>query len=389
LKTAPSRLHGLDTLRSAAILSVIAYHVWGFGGDNKLPRWFDSTAQFLWMGVDLFFVLSGFLIGSQLLKPYLKGEKPSLWSFYRNRIYRILPAYFVVLALYEFVPKWRELPEIPPAWSFLTFTQNFAIAHFHAHAFSQAWSLCVEEHFYLLLPLILLAVMRKPSPRRTAIVFAGFVLAGIAIRSFILFHRLRPLANSGQGFGLDYLYLIYYATCSHFDGLLVGVALAALKTFRPQWWAGFARRGHLQTLAGVALIALCLPLFKDRYVSASGITAVGDVIGFPLLSLGLGFLVASAMSANGFLSRVRVPGAKLIATLAYSLYLTQKEMIHLVSGWFPMLDRWGGWRWLLVYALCSFGVAAALYLCVERPFLLLRDRRARLQPLEPSPVPSS
>ena len=375
MKTPSTRLHGLDTLRSLAILSVIAYHVWGFGGDNKLPGWFDSVAQFLWMGVDLFFVLSGFLIGSQLLRPYRKGEKPSLWGFYRNRIYRILPAYFAVLALYEFVPGWRELPALAPAWTFLTFTQNFAIAHFHAHAFSQAWSLCVEEHFYLLLPLILLAVMRKPSARRTAIVFAAFVLAGMAIRGFILFHRLRPLADSGQGFGIDYLYLIYYATYSHFDGLLVGVALAVVRTFRPAWWSAGARRGHLQALAGIALIALCLPLFHQRYVSASGITAVGDVVGFPVLSLGLGFLVASAMSENGLLSRVRVPGAKLIATLAYSLYLTQKEMIHLVRNWFPAFDRWGGWRWLLVYAACSLCAAGALYLCVERPFLLLRDRR--------------
>ncbi|HTX77713.1 MAG TPA: hypothetical protein VMD29_15995, partial [Terracidiphilus sp.] len=240
----------------------------------------------------------------------------------------------------------------------------------------------VEEHFYLALPLIVLAMMRRPSARKTAIVFAGFVFAGIAIRSFILFHSLRPMAEAGQWPSGHYLTLIYYATYSHFDGLLVGVGLAVIKTFRPAWWAVLARRGHLQMLAGLGLIVACPPLFAERYVSASGVTAVGDVIGFPVLSLGLGLLVASAMSENGLLSRIRVPGAKLVATLAYSLYLTQKEMIHLVSEWFPALDKRGGLPWLAVYVVCCMAVAGALYLCVERPFLKLRDRRRSPQEIE-------
>ncbi|HWE85709.1 MAG TPA: acyltransferase [Terracidiphilus sp.] len=375
MKTPTSRVHGLDTLRSVAILSVIVFHVWGYGGDNKLPGWFEPVAQFGWMGVDLFFVLSGYLIGAQLLRPYLRGGTPSLWGFYRNRMYRILPAYLAVLALYEFVPKWAEFSGLAPVWAFLTFTLNFAVGPYDAHAFSHAWSLCVEEHFYLLLPLIFLAMMKKPSARKAAIAFACFVLAGIAIRSFILLHWLRPQAATGEW--PNYLNLIYYATYCHFDGLLVGVALAVVKSFRPSWWAAFAQRGHLQALAGIALIAVCVPLFKDRFVSATGITAVGDVIGFPVLSLGLGLLVASAMSVNGVLSRMRVPGAKLVATLAYTLYLTQKEMIHLVSAWFPMAEHWGGWRWLLVYGVCCMVVAGLLHLSIERPFLKLRDRRRK------------
>jgi peptidoglycan/LPS O-acetylase OafA/YrhL len=385
-RSGKTRLHGLDTLRSAAILAVIVYHVLDFGGGNKLPAWFEPIAQFGWIGVDLFFVLSGFLIGSQLLRPYLRGEKPSLLGFYRSRAFRILPAYLAVLALYEFVPGWRESSSLAPVWAFLTFTSNFVIVPFDAHAFSHAWSLCVEEHFYLALPLIVLVTMRRGSARRTVAVLAAFVLAGIGLRAFVLIHWLRPLADAGQIIGGHYLGLIYYATYCHFDGLLAGVLLAILKTFRPEWWARFARRGHLQTLAGVALILVCLPLFRYRYESAAGITAVGDVIGFPILSLGLGLLVASAMSDNGLLGRFRVPGAKLIATLAYSLYLTQKEMIHLVSGWFPGLETRGGWPWLADYVLCSFAVAAALYLCIERPFLLLRDRSRKhavaLKPVE-------
>lgn len=379
MQTSKPRVHGLDTLRSLAIVSVIVFHVCGYGGPGKLPGWLIPLARFGWMGVDLFFVLSGYLIGSQLLRPYLAGRKPRLWEFYRNRLYRILPAYLVVLALYEFVPAWREEPLLAPLWAFLTFTLNFVMGRADAYGFSQAWSLCVEEHFYLLLPLIVIARMRRPALRKTAGLGAGFLVLGMGIRSFILLHWLRPLAATDQGFAMSYLNLIYYATYSHFDGLLVGVALAAVKTFRPAWWAAFARRGHLQTAAGLALLAVSVPLFVDRYQSVSGISAVGDIIGFPVLSLGLGFLVASALSENGVLSRYRVPGAKLIATLAYSLYLTQKEMIHLVSRWFPFAESGGPYGWLTVYAACCLLVAGALYLCVERPFLILRDRQQKSQ----------
>lgn len=111
----PTRLFGLDTLRALAILVVMLYHMTAFG---ELPSRILSVTDFGWMGVDLFFVLSGFLIGQQVLKPYLMGQRPSIAEFYRRRIYRILPAYLVVLALYFLVPGWRESPRLPRSGSF-------------------------------------------------------------------------------------------------------------------------------------------------------------------------------------------------------------------------------------------------------------------------------
>jgi peptidoglycan/LPS O-acetylase OafA/YrhL len=92
LIAAPTRLFGLDSLRALAILVVMLYHMTVFG---ELPSRILSVTDFGWMGVDLFFVLSGFLIGQQVLKPYLMGQRPSIAEFYRRRIYRILPAYLV------------------------------------------------------------------------------------------------------------------------------------------------------------------------------------------------------------------------------------------------------------------------------------------------------
>ena len=361
------RSHGLDTLRSLAILSVMVFHVYTFHDAGTLP------AQMGWMGVDLFFVLSGYLIGAQFLRPYRSGARPGLWTFYRNRLFRVLPAYLVVLAIYYILPFWREAPSLPPLWQFLTFTQNLFVDYRVNDAFSHVWSLCVEEHFYLLFPLTVLFMMRKPSLRRTVGLLGCLVLLGICIRTFVLFHALRPLASVGQPFGLVYIERIYYPTYSRLDGLLAGITLASIKTFRPVWWSALSRRGHTLLCFGLALVGVAFYLFSHRWESVTGAAAFGVVLGFPLLSLGLGLLVASSLSANGWL-RFRVPGSKLIATLAYSLYLTHKELIHLVDLCFPGIAQAGRFYWLELYTALCLCVAAVLYLCVERPFLILRDR---------------
>jgi peptidoglycan/LPS O-acetylase OafA/YrhL len=369
-----TRAHGLDTLRSVAILSVILFHVYAFHW-TVLPRSFFPAAQMGWMGVDLFFVLSGYLIGTQLLKPYRDGQRPQLWEFYRNRLYRVLPAYLVVLTAYFLIPHWNESRAISPVWEFLTFTVNLFIDYGTKQGFSHAWSLCVEEHFYLLLPLIVLAMMRKPSLRKTVALLTGLVLFGICLRTFVLFHLLKPLAEAGKEFGLTYIQRIYYPTYSHFDGLLVGVVLALVRAFRPAWWSALIKRGHLLTCLGLTLAGVSVWLFRDRFSSVVGVSAVGTAIGFPVLSLGLGLLVASALSTNGILSRIRIPGAKAIAILSYSLYLTHKELIFLVDLVFPVLSRSGRMQWWGLFIASCLAVSSLLYLCVERPFLKLRDRR--------------
>lgn len=335
-----------------------------------LPESVTFAGQFGWMGVDLFFVLSGYLIGGQLLKPYLYGSKPSLLQFYRRRAFRILPAYLFVLTLYFIVPVWRERPGISPPWHFLTFTENFLIDYSIHQAFSHAWSLCVEEHFYLVLPLLVLWLMRKPSLRQTLALLAAFVVFGIAIRGFIQLHTLRHLDPDNAA--LPYLERIYYPTYTRLDGLLAGVTLALVKTFRPAAWSSLARRGHSTLLAGVVLIGISVWLFQDRG-GVTGVAAWSNVIGFPVLSLGFGLLVASSVSKNGWLSRVSIPGTRTLAVLAFSLYLTHKAVVHLDQLYLSSLTAQRDMKAIVVYAASTIAVAGMLYLCVERPFMMLRD----------------
>lgn len=372
MKPVSPRSPGLDTLRSLAIASVVFFHINAYH-HGTLPERLVPAARLGWMGVDLFFVLSGYLIGSQLLRPYRDARPAPLREFYRNRLYRILPAYIVVLALYFLVPGFSEDPALAPLWQYATFTFNLFVDYARYGGFSHCWSLCVEEHFYLLLPVIVLLMMRKPSARKTMGLIAGFVLLGMAVRAWMMLHVLRPADATGDGFGLLYIERIYYPTYSHFEGLLAGVGIALVKLFRPVWWTQIVRHGHGLLLGGAALIAAAIYLTRDRFASLTGASAAGVVIGYPVLSLGLALVVMCALSGNGVL-RFRVPGAQTVATLAYSIYLTHKALMHLVDRAFPWAQHGGGAAWLGVYSACCLAAAAVLYLGVERPFLRLRDR---------------
>ena len=359
-----NRLPGLDTLRALAIVVVMAFHL-----DGLLPNIFGPIERFGWMGVDLFFVLSGYLIGSQLLKPVREGRGISMLDFYRKRAYRILPVYLVVLALYVFWPLWREAPGMSPLWQFLTFTENFFVDYSINHAFSHVWSLCVEEHFYLLLPMIVILMSRRAAAWKTVALLGFFVALGLAIRSYEYFHVLLPMGRDSDGFSVQYIERIYYPTYTRLDGLLAGVALALMRIFRPGWWSAALQRANWVLAGGVALMGCALWTFADR------VSAVGNVIGFPVMAIAMGMLVMAAADRRSWFGRVRVPGAKLVATLAYSLYLTHKEIAHLDEQWLPKVMDARDWRSVCILVVSCMAAAGLMYLAIERPFLALRDRR--------------
>ena len=353
------RLPGLDTLRALAIVSVMLFHSWVVGGMGPL---FDPLVRYGWVGVDIFFVLSGFLIGAQVLAPLARSEGLALGDFYRRRAYRILPAFAVVLALYQCAPALRELPGIAPWWQFATFTMNLLIDYRSQPAFSHAWSLCVEEHFYLLFPLLALGLARWRSGRAVAAVALLVVVGGIALRSALWWHD-----TAGQPDRNWYIEDLYFPTWARLDGLLAGVMLAALKTFRPTWWTRAQDRARASMWLGLAITAAALVLFRDR----GGLAA--NAIGWPLLSAGLGLLVFAAAGRGSALGRCRVPGAAWLATISYSLYLSHKIAYHLVQV--TLGTRLHGIVLFAAYAAAALALGSALHLAVERPFLRLRDRR--------------
>src|SRR5438132_3260203 len=308
------RQPGLDLLRALAIIVVVIYHAALFG--FKLPGGVD---RFGWIGVDLFFVLSGYLIGGQLLAPLARGQRINLGRFFARRALRIMPAYFVILAIYIFLPSWREYPEMYPWWKFLLSVQNVGLHG--GTAFSHVWSLAVEDQFYLALPFILLFVNRWP--RAAIIIPCAIFFGGILLRTFLAYQN--PAAVSGVSFR-GFQAWIYYPTWTRLDPLVFGVALAAIEKFRPESRQRLMDSAIWLWLPGLALIVYALWLGEGEYLSVAA-----AIWQFPLLAIRMAALLICAQSDRLPLRRVAVPGAAFIASVAYSAYLVQKLVIHFVG----------------------------------------------------------
>lgn len=357
------RLPGLDLLRSIAIVWVMFFHTFVIGGLG--PDWLWLT-RFGWAGVDIFFVLSGFLIGSQLLRTLQRGEPLSLRDFYWRRAWRILPAFWVVLAVYLAFPGLREAPGLEAWWQFATFTLNLFIDYGQNQAFSHAWSLCVEEHFYLVVPLLALWLTRSPSAARFTGLCLLIVLGGIALRTGTWLHD-DALQPPRPWFIED----IYYPTWARLDGLLAGIVLATLHVYRPALWARLQAHSTVLLMGGVALAGASLWLFRDR----TGLVA--NAVGWPLLSAGFGLLVLAATAPQGWLGRRAVLGTGWLAAVSYSLYLSHKLTMHAVHTWVAPSLPLHGLALFPVYAAIILAAGAALHYGVERPGLAARDRWVR------------
>ncbi|WP_370452501.1 acyltransferase family protein [Corallococcus sp. CA054B] len=375
--TEPRHLAGLDLLRCLAILVVVVYHYPRPQGHEA----YQSFANFGWTGVELFFVLSGFLIGSQLLEPVSRGETPSLRRFYLRRALRILPAFLVVLGLYLFVPAWTEMPVVTPAWRFLTFTQNFGLRR---NGFSHAWSLCVEEHFYLVLPLTVLALRGRLRAPSLIAIAAAVMGGGMLLRGGLWQHHFSALGPGDPGWR-EFDKLLYYPTYARLDGLTCGVLLAALRVFRPQAWERWTRGARARAMAIVGLACLGGVLFinEEHYRYLPYV-----LLAFPLAALGFSALLMSLAGPTASRVCARIPGVKTFAVLSFTVYLTHKAVQHSVRDALAPhgMDAFHVVTWV-GGAVAVLLASLALHHGVERPALKWRERLERgLTSRKPQPA---
>jgi peptidoglycan/LPS O-acetylase OafA/YrhL len=377
---------GLDTLRAIAIAWVLLFHsylIGGLGDGYGILQWSG------WMGVDLFFVLSGYLIGTQVLRALSRTGTIDFADFYRRRFVRILPAFLVVLALYELWPAWRETRGMQPLWQFLTFTFNLQYDNDDNYAFSHVWSLCVEEHFYLVFPLLAFALTRKPAAWKFAAVAVAVVIGGLLLRAWLWVHLLgpadAPVAGTLDARGLAYLRYLYYPTWSRLDGLVAGVALAACGVYRPVWLAQVHARVNIVLVVGVVLLAVAIAMFSGDGARARFWPCV---VGYPIVALAMMAFVAAG-SGDTWFARLRIPGAGWLAVASYSIYLSHKGIFMLVQAALGKQLAEHGFVRFAIYVVATFAGGAVLHYSVERPLLRWRDRRANRAAREPLPSPTT
>lgn len=367
----------LDGLRALAILSVVAFHTSVFsayttahkqslGELGAVQQWLFN----LWSGVDVFFVLSGFLIGRILLRELEATGRISYAAFLARRSLRIFPAYYVVLTAvlllvvprapraFAYLFETRDFDSLAAvAWANYAYVSNYVVEPGAANPMSWAWSLCIEEHFYLLLPPLLWLASRGP---RGALPLALGLGIGAPLVARALVYASDPGVSVRE---------VYFQSHFRFDELFVGVALAHAHLQPSRALArATARAGLWLPIAGLLAIA-CVWAFGSP--SASGAFRV--VFQFPLLALGTGAILAHTLSNESFFARALAARAWVpIARVSYGMYLVHPYVLFAwMSGPFAAMfraDAMGPWvaALIAVVAASSWLVAAALYVVFER-----------------------
>jgi peptidoglycan/LPS O-acetylase OafA/YrhL len=384
-----SRFRGFDGLRGIAILLVIVYHgiiVSAF----PLAALGPLRPLFLagWTGVDLFFALSGFLITSLLLREEdraVRAGQPahfSLWRFYLRRVFRILPAFYAVFLLDAFVFSRSNL--FPSAsvdgiqasplglLPYGTFWTNYCVAYGERWwgaamarppgAFEVFWSLCVEEHFYLVWPLFLLLV--KSTRVRIAVsIGVGLVSAG-----------LRYAAISR---GWETPLAVHYASHYRLDSILWG-SLAAILAPRMTWSPRLRR--CLFALGATLVFAL---IMTDTMSVLPVGKALGFSVGYALLALTASLLLLELVDqpATWLTSLLEFRPLAAVGKVSFGMYLLHFPMIDLGlavlrrSPRSPTLPNLGSA--VVLFASLTFVAAWLLYQLVEKQFLSIKDRYFR------------
>lgn len=348
------RRPGLDVIRAAAILLVMLHHFRHLPG---CPEWLRWVAVRSFVGVDLFFVLSGWLIGGQLFRELRATGGIDVVRFWAKRWLRTLPSYYVVLATLVVAGSIAASDVAAMA----TFTQNYV----NPQGWLVSWSLCIEEQFYLVLPVLVLAVRRARPP------FAAAALVTACLVSPAL--RWTAHHSMAEGSYGDFIKGFYGVTHLRLEGLAIGVSIAGFRVFRPNVWARLADRAIALAVFGTAAIVAGTWNPWWTGFGSDGVDRMAffpAVPGFVVVSVGVALLLPLAETA-----RVRSvalgAGTLFVAEHAYALYLTHDQILRFTGG---VSQRYGFWPALVVTFVLAFAVAVGLRRLVERPVLVVRDR---------------
>jgi len=357
------RVLGLDLLRISAALSILLYHGYYFGTLPVLAQNPVSArvSTFGYLAVDLFFVLSGWLLAGQALRMRVALRDGSFVIFWMRRWLRTLPPYYFGLVAALIVPV--------VAGSTLTWGEFIKHALFLQtvqlpNLYPISWSLVTEEWFYLALPLVAILCFRLRSWKLVTVLAACLLLVPMLVRISLLGSHQTWLA-------------ILMTPQARFEGLVIGAGLAALAFGQPGRFALLLRARRPLFLLGAGGIIGLLALSDQRnwWFETAGLLAFALLLGclLPLLAtmrwparVPLGLVVAVTF----------------LSDLTYPIYL-----VHTVVPKFAGLNHSSTFLYGAVWLLSVFAAAATLHLAVERPFLALRARFVAYRRPEAPPRP--
>lgn len=355
----------LDLLRTLAIFLVLLRHGTRTGASGFSEGFLGNLFVNGWVGVDLFFVLSGYLIASGLIRR--SGANSRLFSkdYFRDRILRIVPAYYAVLVLCAV----GFFPGSHPASAYSFFAHLLFLQDYTGSDINVVfWSLGVEEKFYLLAPVIVLMLWRQT--RMTAFVAccAALLIISPLCRGIAFELSQQPMSYATF---FDEMRSPFHMSL---EGFVIGILVAILRA------RGLALTRD-QALAGLGAASLVLvgALGADELLGA--ITRVDAWLVPTLLALLFGWMVFCATCLAECRLRFE-PFFRVNARLSYSLYLVHFPLLPLATH---LSEGQASFVFWSAYLALSYLAALVLHFGVEKPFLMLKDSLKRpLRPIEPS-----
>lgn len=369
-------LHGLRVL---AIVTVVQFHVtWIFWGEQGigLDRGFADASLTIFFGMDLFFILSGFLIGSILLRSLEVNGTQNLRRFYLRRIFRTFPSYYVVLIFLTLitvltVDQRKHLPyEYLYATNFMPLGRPDTIMFW-------GWSLALEEQFYLTVPLLFFVLHRMKTDRARIGLLAVLWASALVVR-LVVFFRHAPWSD------FDLYSALYFRTHTRFDTLVCGILLAFVHARYggdiTEWLkAPFHRALIALPSLGCLWLLLRPTMFGNARVQIVHVFCWGTVTS--LMWFGALILL---LHTEGFIHRgLSAPIFRRLATLGYGVYLVHIPICdHIIvpaAHWLDarhvsLLFVWPAA--LAALMLGSFVVGYAMHVLIEKPSLKVRQRIA-------------
>lgn len=369
-----SQIPFLDGLRSIAILLVVSGHLshqfaetYGQTLYSKLP--FVANG---WIGVDLFFVLSGFLIGGQLWKELRARGSIHVGKFVLRRGFRIWPLYFFtflcILLFSVAFDKGAAAKQY--GWTDIVFITNY----YNRGLVMGSWSLCTEEQFYVITPIALFFLVRHlRSVEKFRPLLWGLLLAVPLLRAVVWVHV------TGHFFQHDALLFatLFYGSLTHCDGLIVGLIIANLRVAGEKRVAGIANPWVLVAVATTLLIVFHV-LQKE-------------IFDFSVLALFFGSFVWLGLQRQIRLFNYRI--FYWISRLSFGMYLNHEYMcpwiVHTVLAKVPLTGRllvFNNLAGIVIVTILSAAIALVTFCFVEHPFLQMRKAVLGRHSNLPAPV---
>lgn len=311
----------LDGLRGIAILLVLLAHA-HVAASGDWPSLLTVVVQTGgWVGVDLFFVLSGFLITGILVRN--RGSYGYFRTFYARRALRIWPLYYLTIALAFLVAPHIWLLDVVSmqghASTWIFFLQNvyMAVQLPHVAAFDNLWSVAVEEQFYLVLPILVL----RCSPKYLPLVLLGGVLVGLATRIILYAAGASPIVT-------------YVLMPARIDSLAIG-GLLSIGLANATWRAALARMA--MPLVGLtALVLLCIGVADFGFDPYQPMMRTW---GYTVLAVFFGAILVMAVTSSRVGGLLSAPWLRLFGKYSYAIYLLHYPLWGLIepSLWQPIV----------------------------------------------------